>query len=193
MSPGGADVERLTPEFFFDGAPTWSADGTRIAFAARRDGQETSVIYVMNADGSGFTAVMEDAGDPAWSPDGTKIAFASAKDGDSEIYMMSPDGSEVVQLTNNDLEDSDPAWQPVLADADTNENPPPSPQPTNEDSANRSDGFHPATYTEGDRVIMPLTFVDGSTAEVVFPEALGCRACVPRSSRWRARARRSDD
>jgi hypothetical protein len=26
--------------------------------------------------------------------------------------MMNPDGSEVVQLTDKDLQDSDPAWQP---------------------------------------------------------------------------------
>ena len=30
-------------------APSWSPDGTKIAFASRRDGQ--AEIYVMNADG----------------------------------------------------------------------------------------------------------------------------------------------
>jgi sugar lactone lactonase YvrE len=173
MSPDGADVERLTPEFFFDGAPAWSPDGSKIAFAARRTGEETASIYVMNADGSGLSAVMEDSAEPSWSPDGTKIAFASSGGGDSEIYVMSPDGSEVMQLTDNDFQDSDPAWQPITAGANTNDTMSPSPQPTNEDGTDASDGFHPVTYTEGDRVIMPLTFVDGSTAEVVFPETLG--------------------
>jgi TolB protein len=123
ISPDGADVERLTPEFFFSGAPTWSPDGSKIAFAARRNGEETVSIYVMNADGSGLSAVMEDGGDPAWSPDGAKIAFASARDGDYEIYVMSPDGSEVMQLTDNDFQDSDPAWQPITADVKTNDKP----------------------------------------------------------------------
>ncbi|MPZ68286.1 MAG: hypothetical protein GEU71_02005 [Actinobacteria bacterium] len=173
MSPDGADVERLTPEFFFSEAPTWSPDVSKIAFAARRNGEETLSIYVMNADGSGLSVVMEDGGDPAWSPDGAKIAFASARDGDSEIYVMSPDGSGVTQLTDNKFQDSDPAWQPITAGAKTNDISPPSAQPTNKDGTDASDGFHPLTYTEGDRVIMPLTFVDGSTAEVVFPETLG--------------------
>lgn len=175
MSSKGTDVERLTPEFFFDGAPTWSPDRTKIAFAGRRNAEEASVIYVINADGSGLNAVMEDAVDPAWSPDGTKIAFTSDKDGDSEIYVMSPDGNDVRQLTNNDLQDSDPAWQPVAPQAETSDRSRPPPHPTNEDSTDSYDGFYPATYTEGDRVIMPLTFVDGSTAEVVFPEPLGLR------------------
>lgn len=173
MSSGGSDVERLTPEFFFDGAPTWSPDGTQIAFAARRSADEASVIYVMNADGSGLAAVKEDAAVPVWSPDGTKIAFASDTDGDSEIYLMNPDGSELVQLTDNDLHDTDPAWQPVIPSAEANDEPALSPQPTGGDNAAAPDGFYPATYTEGNRVVMPVTFVDGSTAEILFPEALG--------------------
>jgi Tol biopolymer transport system component len=173
MSSHGTEVKRLTPEFFFDGAPTWSPDGTRIAFAARRDADEASVIFVMNADGSGLNVVREEAGVPAWSPDGTKIAFASDVDGDSEIYVMSPDGTDVEQLTNNDVHDSDPAWQPLVPSAEAADESSPSLQSTEEDRAVASEGFYPATYKEDDRVVMPATFLDGSTAEIVFPEALG--------------------
>lgn len=41
-----------------------------------------------------------------------RIAFASNQDGDYEIYTMNPDGSDIVQLTHNDVEDSDPNWSP---------------------------------------------------------------------------------
>jgi Tol biopolymer transport system component len=37
---------------------------------------------------------------PAWSPNGTKIALTSTRDGDAEIYVMDPDGSYPVNITN---------------------------------------------------------------------------------------------
>ena len=40
------------------------------------------------------------------------IAFSSNRDGDQEIYVMNVDGSNVVQLTNNQEEDQAPVWSP---------------------------------------------------------------------------------
>jgi TolB protein len=47
-----------------------------------------------------------------WSPDGKKIAFYSDRTGDYEIYVMNPDGTGVVQLTNVPGTDDMPAWSP---------------------------------------------------------------------------------
>ena len=50
----------------------------------------------------------------AWAeaPETAKIAFMSKQDGNSEIYIMNPDGSEQVNLTQHPAEDYDPAWSP---------------------------------------------------------------------------------
>ncbi len=40
------------------------------------------------------------------------IVFASDRDGNREIYRMSPDGSNQVNLTNNPAEDFSPVWSP---------------------------------------------------------------------------------
>ena len=75
-------------------SPSWSPDGSRIAFASERDG--SFEIYVMNADGGGQTRLtrnLESDLDPAWSPDGRSIAFTTNRDGNNELYLMSADGT----------------------------------------------------------------------------------------------------
>lgn len=41
-----------------------------------------------------------------------QIAFASTRDGDAEIYVMDADGSDLRQLTHNDVDDHSPDWAP---------------------------------------------------------------------------------
>ena len=40
------------------------------------------------------------------------IVFSSDRDGDSEIYVMTPDGSATLQLTFNTADDTSPHWSP---------------------------------------------------------------------------------
>ena len=49
---------------------------------------------------------------PAWSPDGKKIAFDSDRDGNWEIYVMNADGSNPINLTNNNGVDWYSTWSP---------------------------------------------------------------------------------
>src|SRR6476620_433942 len=78
---GGGGQTRLTDSFASE-QPSWSADGTKIAFVSRHDGGTD--IAVMDADG--LNQIHLDAPGtptgqaPAWSPDGTKLAIASYSD-----------------------------------------------------------------------------------------------------------------
>ena len=49
----------------------------------------------------------------AEAPTVPKITFTSARDGNREIYIMKPDGSEQVNLTQHDAGDLQPAWSPT--------------------------------------------------------------------------------
>ena len=42
----------------------------------------------------------------------TKIAFQSERDGNSEIYVMTHDGSRQTRLTTNHAYDGSPRWSP---------------------------------------------------------------------------------
>jgi Tol biopolymer transport system component len=94
----------------------WSPGGSTIAFVRVTFGPtEADVytdIYLVDADGSTERRLTSDRASqsPAWSPDGKKIAFSSARDGNAEIYLMNSNGTDVIRLTEDPAEDTEPAW-----------------------------------------------------------------------------------
>ena len=47
------------------------------------------------------------------APATAKIVFTSTRDGNSEIYIMNPDGSEQINLTQHRASDNQPVWAPT--------------------------------------------------------------------------------
>jgi Tol biopolymer transport system component len=122
MTINGAKLSKLTDPALMAGNPTWSPDGTRIAFTGGR--RQSQRIYVMNADGSDPHPITDDGiflpEDPSWSPDGSLIAFRgsptppTAPEGPTtpDIYTIEPDGQHPTNITSSPAAESEPVWSP---------------------------------------------------------------------------------
>ncbi|MFW6083811.1 MAG: hypothetical protein ACODAA_01205, partial [Gemmatimonadota bacterium] len=112
----GTGAMRITNNSVPDLFPTWSPDGTRIAFLSDRNGtSDPGNIYVMDVDGSNVTPITDDPdeeGRPVWSPDGSLIAFGRGNDGVGDVFVVEPDGTGETNLTDDPAMDGDPAWSP---------------------------------------------------------------------------------
>ena len=127
MNADGTNQTRLTNHVAYDCCPSWSPDGSQIAFTSWSRESFPAEIYVMNADGTNQTNITNHVSthdqNPSWSPDGTQIAFVSDRDGSDffyfDIYVMNADGTNQTSLTNSDSfitgigsPSPSPSWSP---------------------------------------------------------------------------------
>ncbi len=125
MNANGTGQTNLTPGAVTTGqanegtSPTWSPDGTRIAFSSDRDGMPQ--VYVMDANGGEWRPVSDGWGEyPAWSPDGEWIAYAAYVGGttpegdpDYDVFVVNDDGTAATNITDDpDSYDGYPTWSP---------------------------------------------------------------------------------
>lgn len=117
MNADGSDQTNVSNSPSADVSPTWSPDGSQIAFASYRN--SSFDIVVMNADGSNQTNITNSQPfeyAPSWSPDGSKIAATAMREnmgnGELDIITINPDGSGELNLTNSPEADGNAAWSP---------------------------------------------------------------------------------
>ncbi|MCU0246084.1 MAG: S9 family peptidase [Bryobacter sp.] len=88
---GSTAPRRLTATKAAEGGAAWSPDSRRIAFTARREGDEAAQVYVLDLAGGEaqrVTTISSGASGPKWSPDGRALLFTSA------VYPQARDDDE---------------------------------------------------------------------------------------------------
>jgi Tol biopolymer transport system component len=81
---------------YADGGPSWSPDGSMIAFHSNRSGDYD--LYIWRLADSALLRVTNDSrsdGFPVWNADGTRLAFTR----DRELWTTNLDGTDQKQLT----------------------------------------------------------------------------------------------
>jgi TolB protein len=110
----GSVSRRLTNSKGIDVSPTFSPDGSKMAFVSSRNGMPQIFIEDLQ---SGQTRRLTFSGryntQPSWSPAGDKIAYSTWENkGEINIFVINTDGSGLKQLTAKSGENEAPSWSP---------------------------------------------------------------------------------
>lgn len=122
MHPDGSGLVQLTQgEVGYSDSPSWSPDGSQIAYVYYEEYNLPGEMWLMDADGlNARSAVTMTKGyvAPAWSPDGSMIAVPGYVNYDTEkgygLWIVSADRSDAWQVPGAEgWWCSDPAWSPT--------------------------------------------------------------------------------
>ena len=120
-SDGSNQRALLSEDSFFEQWPSFSPDGSQVAFSRCTLPDGHCAIYRISVSGTDLTQLTQydtnpDVNDfvPAYSPDGKTVAFDSSSRGGVifAIYLMNADGSNIRQLTPSAIEGANADWSP---------------------------------------------------------------------------------
>jgi WD40-like Beta Propeller Repeat len=120
MNSNGTDQHGLTGPHDYpiqDVGPSWSPDGTKIAFARTGTEDGSDGLYIMDSDGTNLTPIMNGPSHvtgygTTWSPDGTEIAY----DTNNGIAVVPATGGTPAPLAPG-VGNAYPTWATAPTDA----------------------------------------------------------------------------
>ena len=103
MNIDGSNQTRLTADLNDDIDPSWSPDGSKIAFVSNIN--QDREIYVASAGGKpkSLTSGWTDSLDPSWSPDSEKISFETYDSSFFQIYVTDLDSNNQTEITSGEI------------------------------------------------------------------------------------------
>ena len=96
-------IRPLTSSVYYEGSPSWSPDGSMIAFMRSIGNTD---IFIMSVEGGRPIQQTNHPADdlkPRWSPDGTRIAFISDRGTGASVYTMPASGGMERKLADTGL------------------------------------------------------------------------------------------
>ncbi len=96
-------------------APSWSPDGTKLAYCARGKGDRQIWVYDFNTNQE--TQITQGSGhkeNPSWAPNNLHLVFNSSTPKSSELFIINLNQAEATQITFGPGEKRFPNWEPRL-------------------------------------------------------------------------------
>lgn len=121
LNPATGEVGKPVQLYSFprstQASPTFSPDGSKIAFTSDKDGGIR--IYIISTmpsqkrpNATMISKQNRENSCPCWSPDGTKLAYSAKTNGIRQIWTYDFSSGEEVQLTSGAGNKENPCWAP---------------------------------------------------------------------------------
>ena len=94
-------------------SPSWSPDGSRLAFVAFTD--KGSIVRVLELATGTPTTVASFKGvntAPSWSPTGNQLAYSSSRNGSPDVYIYDFSTQQHKRISKHFAIDTEPSWSP---------------------------------------------------------------------------------
>ena len=112
ISPEGGTPEELLPTDTTEGDPTWSADGTRIAFSHGLPSGQTSDLRIVDIKTRQVSTIpgSDAMFSPRWSPDGRYLVAMDLQNVSRKIFLLDFQTGKWSEWTNDPEGIGYPAW-----------------------------------------------------------------------------------
>lgn len=108
----GTQISAVTRDRSLSLSPGWSPSANRIGYCSYRQGGPYPHIFDLQARAPTRLIAEVGYGGGRWSPDGSYIAASLEREGNSDLFLLSPEGRVIRQLTERSGINISPTWSP---------------------------------------------------------------------------------